>query len=110
MKLTFRKALSIHLAAAAAVIIYLILPFKCPIKHFLGFDCPTCGMTRAFFALAKGDISASLKFNPIAVPFLLLFLFALHKDLFRFSDRTKNIIIITGAFITFFVYILKLIY
>lgn len=32
------------------------VPFlSCPIRHFTGIPCPTCGMTRSFMAMAAGD-------------------------------------------------------
>lgn len=32
------------------------VPFLgCPIRHFTGVPCPTCGMTRSFMAVAAGD-------------------------------------------------------
>jgi hypothetical protein len=32
------------------------VPFLgCPIRHFTGIPCPTCGMTRSFMAVAAGD-------------------------------------------------------
>ena len=32
------------------------LPFLgCPIRHLTGIPCPTCGMTRSFMAIARGD-------------------------------------------------------
>lgn len=27
----------------------------CPIRHFTGIPCPTCGMTTSFMAIARGD-------------------------------------------------------
>ena len=27
----------------------------CPIKHWTGIPCPTCGMTRSFMAIVRGD-------------------------------------------------------
>ena len=36
----------------------------CPWKHISGFDCPFCGMTRAFVAISHLDIHAAMDFNP----------------------------------------------
>lgn len=41
-------------------------PF-CAIKIGTGVDCPGCGMTRAFLALARGDISQSFKYHPLGL-------------------------------------------
>jgi Protein of unknown function (DUF2752) len=37
-----------------------------------GWPAPTTGLTRALLALAAGDWRASLAFNPLAVPIVLL--------------------------------------
>ena len=43
----------------------------CFFKSTFGIDCPGCGMTRAFFALLRGDLMGSLAYNPGLIPFLL---------------------------------------
>lgn len=35
----------------------------CPILHFTGIPCPTCGMTRSFLAMKQGDLSLALQFH-----------------------------------------------
>lgn len=39
----------------------------CPLLRATGAPCPMCGMTRAFVALADGDVSAALQAHPLAV-------------------------------------------
>lgn len=110
MKISVKKFFAVHLAVLAGAAVYLMLPIKCPIKYFLGFDCPTCGMTRAMFALAGGDFQAYLDFNPAALPFVLVVLFALHSKLFPIDKRIKNAIIITGTICVVIVYIFEIIF
>lgn len=40
--------------------------FLCPFKTFTGIDCPGCGMTRAFCALAKGEMTRAIHFHPLS--------------------------------------------
>ncbi len=40
------------------------LPPTCGMQTTFGLDCPGCGLTRSFIALAHGDLTASLAFNP----------------------------------------------
>jgi hypothetical protein len=47
--------------------ISLPLPELCTMKRFWGIDCPGCGTTRAFIALAHGDVRAAWAFNPAAI-------------------------------------------
>ena len=107
MKISFKRFLGIHLSALAAVFIYIALPIKCPIKYFLHFDCPTCGMTRAMFSLFRGDFVSYMHFNPIALPFLLILLFGLHRRLFPINKKLKDSIIIIGVLCVVLVYILR---
>jgi hypothetical protein len=49
------------------------LPGVCIFRHFFGFECPGCGMTRALSALVHGDLAAALRFNrSVLVVFPLL--------------------------------------
>ena len=110
MKISVKKFFAVHLAVLAGAAVYLMLPIKCPIKYFLDFDCPTCGMTRAMTALVRGDFPAYLDFNPAALPFALVVLFAVHSRLLPFDRRIKNAIIISGTVCVVIIYILKMIF
>lgn len=48
---------------------------KCIFKGFTGYDCPVCGMTRAFIYITKLDIKNSLKMNFAALFVYILCLF-----------------------------------
>jgi hypothetical protein len=45
----------------------------CTLKSTTGMDCPTCGMTRAFCALAKGEWQRALRFHPLSPAVFALF-------------------------------------
>ena len=36
---------------------------SCPILHFTGIPCLTCGMTRSFTAIARGDLTTATAFH-----------------------------------------------
>lgn len=40
-------------------------PPLCNLRRFTGLPCFTCGTTRAFLALGRGDVPAALRFNPL---------------------------------------------
>jgi Protein of unknown function (DUF2752) len=40
------------------------LPGLCPVRAALSIDCPLCGMSRSFVALAHGDLGAAIGFHP----------------------------------------------
>ena len=49
----------------------------CPVKRYLGLQCPGCGTLRAMHALLHGDLRAALNYNPLSVallPVVLLYL------------------------------------
>jgi hypothetical protein len=43
------------------------LPELCGWKRFFGVNCPGCGLTRCFIALAHGDLAAAWHFNPAGI-------------------------------------------
>lgn len=48
---------------------------KCPSKLLSGYDCPACGVQRAFHAILHGDFGAAWRTNQflfLALPYLLL--------------------------------------
>lgn len=59
--------------AAIAALSFLLARFvpvlglfpACPFQAALGLPCASCGMTRAFVALARGDVAASLAASPL---------------------------------------------
>ena len=69
------------IAGAAAVA--LLDPVKagffpvCPLLKLTGFACPGCGLTRAFHALAHGDVIGALDLNALTPVFGALALFFL---------------------------------
>ena len=51
---------------------FVLLFWHCPFRLLFGIDCPTCGMTRAFLALAQLDLGAALRFHPLCIPTALV--------------------------------------
>jgi hypothetical protein len=43
------------------------LPELCMLKRYTGLSCPGCGLTRCFIAIAHGDLTAALAYNPAGV-------------------------------------------
>jgi len=48
-----------------------------PFLSITGLPAPTTGLTRSLVCLFKADVSASLRWNPLAVPIVLLFVLSL---------------------------------
>ncbi|NCJ08308.1 DUF2752 domain-containing protein [Synechococcales cyanobacterium C] len=59
--------------------------WRCIIRDFTGVPCPSCGMTRAFLAIAQGNWQAALDFHllsPIVLVFFALLVIHLGFELF----------------------------
>ena len=56
------------------------LPELCMTRRFWDLECPGCGMTRCFVALAHGDVRAAWSYNPAG---LLLFAIVAFQIPFR---------------------------
>ena len=57
--------------APAVVIVALLalVPFStCIFKFATGLPCPGCGFTRAIVSIVRGDLAASLRWHPLAIP------------------------------------------
>ncbi len=68
----------------AGVTFFLLGPPFCPTALFLGIPCPGCGLTRATFALLRGDVGAALRFHPLVFVLTPLFAWALASGLFDY--------------------------
>ncbi|WP_020666205.1 DUF2752 domain-containing protein [Amycolatopsis nigrescens] len=44
----------------------------CPTKLLFGIDCPGCGGLRMMYSLLHGDLPAALRYNAVALVFVLL--------------------------------------
>lgn len=81
----------------------------CPYKALSGFDCPGCGMQRAFVELLKGNFFESLHLYPALLPIIFtLLLTALHLK-FNFEKGAAYIkySFITSTAIIVISYIIK---
>lgn len=56
------------------------LPEICWSRRWLGWECPGCGLTRSFVALAHGDVARAWQFKPVGV---LLFAFVVAQVPYR---------------------------
>lgn len=60
-----RRALAIGvLSALGALVLFDVLPWRCPVAWAFGVPCPTCGLTRAARLALHGAIGASLAMFP----------------------------------------------
>ena len=48
-------------------------PVLCPVRRFVGMQCPGCGLTRAFVYLSHGDLTRSIAQHPFGILVYLVF-------------------------------------
>lgn len=61
----------------------------CTLKNTTGLDCPTCGLTRAFCALAKGEWTRALRFHPMSPVVFALFGWWWLRSLLHLTGRGR---------------------
>jgi hypothetical protein len=71
----FGAAAAAQLAAAFVVQRVGAIGVTCPLRAIAGIECPFCGMTRSFVAMAHGRVGDAFAFHP-AGPFLMLAMLA----------------------------------
>ncbi|MEI6579682.1 MAG: DUF2752 domain-containing protein [Eubacteriales bacterium] len=111
-KITKHNALFIVTAHAAIALFVFAYTFflGCPISHFFGVPCPSCGMTSAHLAFLRGDIREAFAYHPLfwlAIPLIFLFL---HNNIFNFhiSKKALNIIAIVSIVLFVSVYLIRI--
>ena len=76
MKRLFGPVLVIIIIAAYFYLTNRIFGYVCPSEILFGLPCPGCGLMRAALLLVRGDLTGSLRMNPmllfIPVYFILL--------------------------------------
>ena len=77
-----KKHLPVFLGIGAYFLICRLLQTTCLIKKVIGFDCPTCGMTRAVISLLHADVDGYLYYNPMALPMFISVWLFIHRRLF----------------------------
>ncbi len=113
IKLTkLKKFLLLNVSVILTVVLYVFvlsfLHIGCPIKALIRVDCPTCGVTRALFSLLKGDFCASIRWHPMAVPLLSVFILQINRTFFcKKALLAVDIATVTVALANFTIYLLR---
>ncbi|MNK21525.1 hypothetical protein D3C87_397840 [compost metagenome] len=95
---TYRKQIAISVFLVGLVCVYyLIDPSKssffltCPLKSVSGYDCPGCGVQRAFHELLHFRFLEAFKYNPLFVLSIPILVIVLLMKSFG-SERTKTVV------------------
>ena len=60
-----RALYAIGTGILCVLVLFDVIPWRCPIAALFGFPCPTCGVTRAVRAAIHGDMSSAFHFHPL---------------------------------------------
>lgn len=97
MKLKLYQRFLILSALLFVVLLIWKIEPGCLVQRFFNIPCPTCGMTRAFFAMFNGDLKSSLKYHPMiwSVP-VLVCMFIFYEKFFtvRFKRASQILLIL----------------
>jgi hypothetical protein len=53
----------------------------CLLKRLTGVPCPTCGMTRSFCSIGRGEFAAAVRFHPLGPLLYVMFAVAMVRSL-----------------------------
>ena len=67
-----RVLLAVVIVAACVALAHALGVTLCPMKRLLGVPCPTCGTTRAFAELLRGDVFGAFARQPLVMSCSLL--------------------------------------
>ena len=82
----------------------------CFFKSNYNFECPGCGMQRAFIALMKGDIAESFSQHPALIPLIIASLVSLFYMFFKWEKGVKHIVFLFSFTVLIFIvnYLVKI--
>lgn len=99
-----KKKIFMYILPVIIVFAVIFIGDSCIIRNITGLPCPSCGMTRAYFAFFKGDIKTAFFYHPLfwLVPIIFISLT---------SKKVRNNKPILCSFIAIFlsVYIIRMI-
>lgn len=104
MKKIYKKYIFKFLFACfylTSVVIMHHFGITCIYKHFLGFECPGCGITRASISLLRGHLSDAISYNPMvfSVPFFIIYYITDGKLFGKTIDLWVITLILLGFFV-----------
>jgi hypothetical protein len=68
---------------------------NCLFKEYFGYDCPGCGIQRAFLYLIKGDLEKSLILFPPLLLYIALLILLIFSVVFNFNISYKWFVFLT---------------
>lgn len=80
----------------------------CPLKLLTGYNCPTCGCTRAIRELLCGNFEGYFMYQPMAIPLTAAGILCFHLKLLKGRKKTVALVfVITAAIANLLLYIAR---
>lgn len=93
-----KKQLKIGILLIVLLIIIFVIVYHpmidCLIKKYLGFSCPACGLSRAFYSIMNLKIKEAIEYNILSLPlfcFITISICSLIYDIFGNKHLTEKI-------------------
>ena len=106
--MTTRKELYSWISLAAALVLLYggmhLAGITCPIKYMTGISCAGCGMTRAAFALVRGNIHQAYYYHPLVFLMPLIPVLYLYRNHMKHNVRKFILVMIIGLFIAVYLF------
>ncbi|MDR1631038.1 MAG: DUF2752 domain-containing protein [Oscillospiraceae bacterium] len=101
-----RRWLLLLLLIALIFLVFYVFDIFCLFRAVTGIPCPSCGMTRAWFAVARLDFRAAFRYHPLFLlaPVLLLFI----TDIIKIKSNARKFVLIAIAVLFFAVYAVRM--
>ena len=93
---------------------YTLLLIPCLFKKIFGFECPGCGIQRAFILLLKGQIVDSMHMYPALIPTIFMLIYFIYSKYYIANKNKADYVLIALFIIVSLIvsinYIYKLLY
>lgn len=105
---SFKGEITVLLLCAATVAVFKAFGINCLVRRITGLPCPACGMTRAVFALLRGDFLGYAASNAMALPVAAAFCGELFIKAFGKHKKSVHIYTVTVLVLNLIYYVLRL--
>ncbi len=86
-------------------------PIGCIIERVLGINCPSCGITRAWMTVLRGDIGLAFYYHPLFLfPLIGVILYVVNNNILVKNSKVIDIVMTVMLIIYIVLYIVRMFY
>jgi len=100
----------IYLGIFAAVLLFFVFIYECPVYAVFGIRCPGCGITRAYISALQFDFSAAFAHHPLFFIVAPLVSYVLLRNKLKkpLDGKTETAILVTVTVLFAGVYVYRI--